>query len=45
MGKCIICSGKYSVGIVARTPTNEPVCGKHLVAIIKHLQKLNKEVN
>ena len=37
--ECIICSGKYSVPVVALTCTNEPVCKKHIEEITKHLLK------
>ncbi len=34
---CIICDGKYELGIVAMTPTNEPVCKEHIEQITKYL--------
>lgn len=42
---CIICDGKYELGMVAITQTTEPVCKEHIEQIIKYLrEKMEREV-
>jgi len=39
---CIICDGKYSVGVVASTCTSEPVCKEHIEQITEYLLEKQK---